>query len=156
MPDRRKQLVSPLFLTDDEYAQKWMNEEATTWNGYSENLSFYTERGEYVRSKSENIIADKLFLKNIPYKYEITLSLSSGQITHPDFTVLNKRTRKVFYWEHFGMMDNPDYANSAVNKIHEYEKNGYLIGDKFIVTFETQNSPLDTRALDSLINTYFL
>ena len=39
---------------------------------------------------------------------------------HPDFYCLNLRTRQEFAWEHFGMMDDPDYASTTAEKLRLY------------------------------------
>ena len=49
-------------------------------------------------------------------------------IVYPDFTFLSKRIGKEIYWEHHGMMDSPAYAESAVRKIHCYEKMEFFRG----------------------------
>ena len=36
---------------------------------------------------------------NVPYHYEAPLYLKGRGIIHPDFTVLNIRTRQEYYWE---------------------------------------------------------
>lgn len=53
--------------------------------------------------------------RNIPYRYEFPLTLKDGNIYHPDFLCLNVRTRQEYIWEHFGLMDNPDYADCTVS-----------------------------------------
>ena len=50
-------------------------------------------------------VADEDFIRSwlsIPYKYECPLQLSNGMIIYPDFTVLDVKRRKVWYWEHRG------------------------------------------------------
>ncbi len=113
-----------------------------------------TEKGEVVRSKSEKILADKLNLMNIPYHYEQPLFLNGYGTIHPDFTVLNKSTRKEYYWEHFGLMDNPEYCEKAIKKIETMQKNGIYIGEKLIVTFETQSHPLNMKIVENTIKKY--
>ena len=46
-----------------------------------------TERGDLVRSKSELVIADKLFSRGIDYVYEQPLDLGGGRVRYPDFTI---------------------------------------------------------------------
>ena len=70
-----------------------------------------TAKGEYVSSKSEKIIADTLTKNNINYVYELPLRLKGYGTVKPDFTVLNKRTRQEYVWEHFGMMDGNVYVS---------------------------------------------
>jgi len=111
----------------------------------------YSDRGERVRSKSEKMIADKLFQLGIPYKYEAPLILEPIGRVYPDFTILNKASRKEIYWEHLGMMDNPEYAEKAVRKINTYESNGKLLGRDVILTFETMRYPLDMRRVEEML-----
>ena len=109
-----------------------------------------SNRGEKMRSKSEVIIANTLNELGIPYRYEQTLELTRSITMHPDFTVLRLSDRNTFIWEHFGMMDDPDYCTNALKKIQAYEKAGYIQGVNMIVTFESQAAPLDARAAKRL------
>lgn len=103
-------MVNPIILPDNLYALQW-SQELYRGNPYrTDALVFATERGEYVRSKSEKMIADKLFMLKIPYKYECPLQCNRGKVFYPDFTLLNVSERKVYYLEHLGMLDNPEYA----------------------------------------------
>ena len=99
-----------------------------------------------MRSKSEILIADTLTDMNIPYLYEKPLTLGSVTI-HPDFTILQVHTRRVLFLEHFGMMDDPDYVDTAIARIYLYIQHGVLPGDRLLLTFETKNSPLNTKLL---------
>ena len=74
----------------------------------------------------------------------------------PDFKLLNKRTRKTIYWEHFGMMDDPDYLDTAIQKIQRYARSGIFLGDTLIVTFETSRRPLSTKDIELLIQKHLL
>ena len=92
----------------------------------------------------------------IPYKYEVPLPLKGFGIVYPDFVVLNAKQRKVYYWEHLGMMEQPDYAAAAVQKLEQYQKNGIFPGDKLILTYETKTRPLNTKLLEQCIIQYLL
>ena len=115
---------------------------------------YYTIKGERVRSKSEKIIADELFRKGIPYKYECPLYLKGMGTIYPDFTFLSKKTGDEVYWEHFGMMDSPDYARKAVHKIETYENNGIFPGERLIITYETEKSVLGTEKIARMVDRY--
>ena len=151
----RQALVKPLRLTDSQYVKAWLE---TPYRGKEFTLddpgTHYTEKGERVRSKSEVIIADTLYHEGIPYKYECPLNLG-GMTVYPDFTVLNVRTRRILYLEHFGMIDKDDYADSFVRKEAFYEANGILQGSGLIMTFETSRRSLDKRHLKNIISHYF-
>lgn len=151
----RRQLVSPILVDDEQYAQLWLSDIQEKSNTYPIISPIQTENNETVRSKSEKIIADKLKLSGVPYIYEKPLYL--GNVTkYPDFTILNKRTRKEYYWEHMGMMDNPDYVKEALTKLEIYLKNGILPGKNLIITYETSNQPLSVKSIQLMINEYLL
>lgn len=147
----RRSLVSSVTLSDEEFAKEW---ESVSYSGkhfdYT-STEYYTSKGERVRSKSEVIIADTLARMKIPYRYEFPLELKNKTFPiYPDFCCLNLKTRKEVYWEHFGMMDDQEYANKAVNKIRELQENGFYAGDNAIFTFETSGLPLNSRYIERI------
>ena len=152
--ENKKNLVIPLETSDETFVDKWYKSKRTGENTYEVTGNRLTERGEEVRSKTEKILADKLYNQNIPYVYEPTLLLPDGNIVYPDFAVLNVRLRKEYYWEHFGIMDDPQYAEKSVWKIDVYEKNGYWFGENILYTFETGNRMPDDRNIDRMIHLY--
>ncbi|SCU75073.1 putative helicase [Cupriavidus necator] len=89
------------------------------------NLIYRTERGELVRSKSEWIIADKLFAAGIDYQYEQPLSLA-GIERFPDFTIVDDDSGKCWYWEHNGMLSNREYRQRWDRKLAAYRQQGIL------------------------------
>ncbi|MBQ4537166.1 MAG: hypothetical protein II994_06065 [Lachnospiraceae bacterium] len=96
----RRELVSPLIVSDEEYVKQWLTVEFQG-KQFAEGASgFITEKGERVRSKSEKIIADKLYVMGIPYRYEYPITLSNGVRVYPDFTMLKMPERKEVYLEH--------------------------------------------------------
>lgn len=152
----RQSLISPLIMTDEDYANEWSSYKYEKFNKNSdENNEIITERGEIVRSKSEKILADKFFLKQIPYHYEKPLYQKGYGYIHPDFTLLDVNTRKEYYWEHFGMMDNPKYSEGAILKLETMAQNGIFVGDKLILTYETSTHPLNMKFVDELLKKYF-
>ena len=97
--------------------------------------SFKASNGVTVRSKAELYIMNRLLaVRHFDVYYERPLT-ARGQTRYPDFTIRNKRTNTVFYWEHFGMTDNPSYADGMAEKLAWYrqisyksiEENGRLI-----------------------------
>ena len=114
----------------------------------------FTTKGERVRSKSEVLIADSLNRLGIPYRYEYPLKLKNGITVHPDFLCLNVRTRQEFYWEHFGMMDNPEYTENAIHKLQQYSENNLHPGINLILTMETISNPLNLKYIEQQIKNY--
>ena len=55
------------------------------------------------------------------------------------------------YWEHLGMMDDPNYAENAVQKIITYGQNGIIQGKNLILSYETKLKPLDQRQILLLV-----
>ena len=60
------------------------------------------------------------------------------------------------YLEHFGMMDNPEYAHKAIQKLETYAQNGIYIGKNLLVTFETLRSPLDMKMVEGMLKEFIL
>ena len=156
LSEDRQDLVSPVFPTDEQFISEWEGQKFEP-KGFPEDApEYYTAKGERVRSKSEIILADALARKDIPYQYERPLRLKGYGTIHPDFTVLNVRGRKTYYWEHLGMMDDPEYSQKAIERISQYQKNGIYPGEHLILTYETRNYPLQTRQIDDLITHYLV
>ena len=150
----RKQLVIPIKMSDDNYLNEWRKQSYEPM-GFDDGLAeYYSDSGIRVRSKSEIIIANMLEKYGVPYKYECPLKLSKWGIVRPDFTCLNVRTRKEYIWEHFGMMDDENYANKNVMKINLYEESGYHAGKNMIMTFETSQHPINSHIIKTMIRSW--
>ena len=152
--ESRKQYITNLYNTPEKIYEKWCSEPFLPYEEYKQKLIHRTDRGELVRSKSEVIIANKLYQYKdvIYYKYEAPLYLKSlGEEVRPDFTIMRKKDAKIFYWEHEGMLDTEKYANKNVRKINGYIKDGIIPGDKLILTFETSEIPVDIECVERLI-----
>lgn len=145
-----KPFVEPYNGTDEAYARKWQETRFGQKKMDSDKIS-KTLRGDKVRSKSEAIIADRLYLAGIPYHYEAPFEVRGHGFCYPDFMVLNKRTRQVFRWEHFGMLDDPKYCMASFRKLCLYAENNLILGRNLLVSFETGDQPLDTDYIDLLI-----
>lgn len=141
-PARRK-LIMPYVLNDDEYVKKWLETPYISNPSYPENLIFETANGIMVRSKSEQIIAENLMRLGIPYKYEAPIYYGQGKAVYPDFTLLNVKQRKIFYYEHFGRMGEEKYLNDFFRKQKIYISIGVYTGKNLICTFEDQKHPFD-------------
>lgn len=154
--DYRKKLIHPIIETDEEYEKIWMNTPYVRKIVGEDIPEIFTENGERVRSKSEKMIADKLKQLGIPYRYEAPLKLGRSNILYPDFTVLNVRKRKEYYYEHFGMMDNLEYMENALKRIEIYEKNGIFPGDRLLFSWETMAMPLNMKVVEGMMKKFLL
>ena len=156
LPEERKEIVKPIVLPDEQFVKSWQ-ERPYTPKPISKDVPVYiTMNGERVRSKSEMIIADRLFVNGIPYKYECPLIVGDNEIIHPDFTILRIRDRKIIYYEHCGKMDDPGYAEEMVERSVKYSLAGIVQGDSLFYTYESSTKPLDVRVLDNMIKRSFM
>ena len=98
--------------------------------------------GDMVRSKSEIIIANMLFERDIDFRYESQLLADDGSMYLPDFTI--KWRGEDYYWEHVGMLHEPKYAAHWEKKKAWYEKHypGHLV-----VTEESETLSKDAADL---------
>lgn len=152
----KKELVVPYQYPDKEFAELWQAKKYEGKPFGDDEPEIYTKKGERVRSKSEQIIADRLYDAGVPYRYEYPLYTADDRPVYVDFTILNVKTRTEYRLEHFGMMDSPEYRSNAFKKIASYAQAGWVQGKNILYTFEDRQNPLDTRYLDKLIKRFFL
>ena len=159
LSEEKQKLTIPVTLSNEEYAKQWQSKKYEA-PGFSENSFLYvTQSGLRVRSKSEIIIADLLQQKKVPFLYESPLELKTfygKKIFHPDFCCLNLRTRQEFYWEHFGMMDDPEYSANAVGKLKIFNENHFKQGKNLIITMESQSNPLTAKETLRVIEDFLM
>lgn len=115
---------------------------------YAAHLIHKTLKGHMVRSKTELIIADKLYRANVTYDYEKAMDgpVRKGRI-FPDFSFADA-SGDLIVWEHFGRMDDPQYLKGHEWKMKWYEQNGFVKGENLFVTEETLASGIDSSALE--------
>ena len=159
LSEEKQKLTIPVTLSNEEYAKQWQSKKYEA-PGFSENsLLYLTQSGLRVRSKSEIIIADLLQQKKVPFLYESPVELKTyfgKKIFHPDFYCLNLRTRQEFYWEHFGMMDDPEYSANAVGKLKIFNENHFKQGKNLIITMESQSNPLTAKETLRVIEDFLM
>lgn len=136
-------LITPLNIDDETFVKLWC-EEGYTGLGFepNDNSSFYSDRNERMRSKSEVLIANTLNRMNIPYKYECPIQISNKLSLYPDFTILDVKNRKEKYWEHLGKMGDMAYVAKNIWKLDEYKKLNIRLGINLFVTYENGVSAL--------------
>ncbi|MBQ4361783.1 MAG: hypothetical protein II787_02570 [Lachnospiraceae bacterium] len=152
----RQKLVTPLIETDEMLAARWQQVQYKGRGFKEDDPEIYTLRGERVRSKSEMTIANYLYERGIPYRYEFPVKMWNGRIVHPDFLVLNVRERREIIYEHFGEMDEPGYAEKSALKFRDYQLTGFCQGRNLIMTWETKNTPIDMRLLKMIVREHFI
>jgi len=137
-------LIQSYYKPFSEELDDWMNSPYEHNEMYPEQLNQPTISGHQVRSKSEALIDTILYKNQIPFRYEEALQIDDT-IYYPDFTIRHPRTGKTYYWEHFGMMDNPDYARNAFSKLQRYSSHGIFPDDNLITTYETKDMHLNPK-----------
>lgn len=140
----KQTFIQPLVLSDTAFREAWLAQAFIQKDQNDGKHIFPTERGDMVCSKSEGMEADYMFYHRYDYHYEKRLELlDHGRVVwrFPDFTILDPETREEVIFEHFGMVDDPEYARAMFEKIRLYQENGYVIGKNFLFTFETLDHP---------------
>ncbi len=111
-------------------------------NWYADEKKLATLSEYFVRSKSEVIIANMLVQEEVPFVYEEPLFAPDGTMFLPDFTV--KFRGEIYYWEHVGRMDLPDYRAHWEIKEKWYEKH---FPGKLLTTFEGKDLSTDAMGI---------
>ena len=115
---------------------------------HPERLIHRTTTGVLIRSKSEVIIAYILAKLGISYEYEKRLGSRTNpkDFRLPDFTI--KYEGEEFYWEHLGMLGDPEYRRDWERKKKWYEENGY--DEILIVSKDGSDGSIDSKEIESL------
>ncbi len=135
------------YLAGDVCINEWLKKSECQNRGYSEFLIHETKRGVKVRSKSEVLIADTFYDLGILAKYE-TLLVLEGRFYYPDFEFVHPRENRLMWWEHLGMLDNPSYVFDNLERINVFARNGIIIGNNLILTWETPKKPLTHKMIN--------
>lgn len=148
-------LLAPFFKPLSEELNRWMQESYLRNPSHPEHLIHKTASGNLVRSKSEAMIDMILYMNHIPFRYECALTLGSMTI-YPDFTMRHPKSGKTYYWEHMGLMDNPDYSAKAFSKLQLYTTHEIIPSIQLITTYETKEHPLDLAEVERIVEQYLL
>lgn len=154
--------ISPLLsLCRKEYSQlSKINSSLFEFNPIPEallNLYEWYEEGKIhktladvmVQSKSEVIIANLLFAKDIPFSYDHPLFVSDGTFYRPDFTI--SWNGEDWYWEHLGMLNKKEYREHWQKKQKWYKKHGFH--KRLIITDEKKG--IDSKQFKKIIEKCF-
>lgn len=117
-----------------------------------------TRKGISVRSKSEVIIADLLYSKQVDFEYEKALEIG-GERKLPDFTIVDSDSGVTYYWEHLGMLQRPSYRKRWEAKKAWYAKHGILDEAEgggstgtLIVTRDGDDGSISSKDVEALID----
>lgn len=150
-----QKLLTPYFTPLSEELTNWMKSPYERNTLYPEQLIHKSISGNYLRSKSEAMIDMFLYVNKIPFRYECLLMLGET-VLYPDFMIRHPKSGDVFYWEHFGMMDNPSYSANAFSKLQLYTAHKIIPSIHLITTYETKDYPLTMDMVEKIIEQYFM
>lgn len=148
-------VIARVCQPESENLEQWSRADYEKNQLHPENLIHSCLSGHIVRSKSEAMIAQALFMHKIPFRYEAALKLDDI-IYYPDFTIRHPKSGEYFYWEHFGLMDTPGYAKNAFQKLNVYCQYNIIPTINLITTYETREHPLISQNIENLIQEYFV
>jgi len=143
------QVHSEVFIN----AKKW---EAKTYQKSTRNeadLRHKTQKGDLVRSKSEVIIANILYGRNIPYHYEEIVSIN-GVTMAPDFKIAVVSENRFKFLEHCGMISDAEYRESFLWKLRNYIEDGYVPWRDVFFTFDDLEGSIDTLTIYKIIDQF--
>ena len=149
-----QKLLSTMYCPVSSELDSWIREPYEKNQKNPAGLIHKSLSGNVLRSKSEVFIDTALYTGKIPFRYECALQV--GEITlFPDFTIRHPHTGKTYYWEHFGLMDDPSYAKNACAKIQTYTTYGIIPTINLITTYETREHPLTPDTVKKIVQEYF-
>lgn len=150
-----EKLLSPYLSPLSKELDEWMKASYEKNPKNPEHLTHKVNANEIVRSKSEAMIVKILKQNNIPYRYDAKLNLGNA-IIYPDFTIRHPKTGEYIYWEHFGLLDKPNYVKEMIFKLQTFTSHGIMPGINLIVTFENQENPLTFEIIEMMVKYYLL
>lgn len=153
-PSEYQKLLAPQFTSFSDDISHWLESPYEQNPSHPERLIYKSSSGHLLRSKSEMMIDTLLYQHQIPLRYECAMTLGDA-VLYPDFTIRHPQTGKYFYWEHFGLMDKPEYAANAFSKLRLYTEHGIVPGIHLITTYETLEHPLSIEMVEKIIEYYF-
>ena len=101
-----------------------------------EYLNDYRHNNIRMRSRAETIVADCLDKLGLTYKYEPAIVVG-GEIVHPDFVVYIEALDQCVIIEFMGMIDDYDYAYTALKKTGRYLNNRIYPNEELILIYGT-------------------
>ena len=125
----RRRLAAKLAIIDRRHADNYM---------------YYTNK-IYVCSTAEAAIVEMLHKHHVKFEYAPPTYIG-GWIMHPDFKYMVDG--RPVYHEHLGMLDNPSYVFDNLERINVFARNGIIIGNNLILTWETPKKPLTHKMIN--------
>lgn len=150
------ELLGPEYYLDDQLSiRDWKRKPDCMNPAFPEHRIHETKSGKHVRSKSEVLIADMLYDSGIDFKYEPQLMIG-GKLYYPDFEILHPTLEILIWWEHLGLLDDPNYVFKSMEKTESLARGGIVQGKNLIITKEMPGVPLTRGAIEEAMRYYRL
>ena len=153
MTDRRMDRIfrwEQYTLTPEE--ARWLHASYRSNPYKPEQLRYKTQNGQLVRSKSERVIANRLQVHRVLYRYEPQMTIE-GKAYYPDF-MIRRWDGGVLIWEHLGLMDQEDYYQNTCRKLEKYRRAGFVQHTNVLCTYEEDIE--SEEILDRIIERHIL
>lgn len=147
-PELDEEIVSGALK--DDAMDLWQNSKYESLVFHEEEKRHRTSKGLKVRTKSELLIAEKLYEYGVPFRYEQLLYYDDDKYLAPDFTI-KKPDGSLYYWEHEGLTNNKKYLEKQVWKSQIYASLNIVPWKNFIVTYDNEDGNIDIRIIESEI-----
>lgn len=129
--------------------ETWANQPYPQSTYMPQGKTHTTTKGLKVRSKSELLIAEKLYEHDVQFRYEQLLNINGIDFA-PDFTIRTEEGRLI-YWEHCGLTSNKKYMEKHRWKLSIYEEAGIVPWDNLIITYDDKQGILNLSIIESEI-----
>ena len=145
---RRLERSRLLWINASLFSFRPVPDDLRVLGGWYEEGKIHSTLTEYmVRSKSEVIIANLLFDREIPFQYETPLFAPDGTFYLPDFTI--RWHGQDWYWEHLGRLEDEGYRNHWETKRAWYDAH---FPGRLVTTVDSGDLTKDAAAV---INSHF-
>ena len=132
----------------------WSEWQSAEQSFHPESLKSTASDGSGRRSVGELLIGAKLKHYKIPYRYEVPAHPDLPYI--PDFTVKRPRDGKIFFWEHFGLVNDKEYMERNRRKLLDYERVGIVPWENLIITYNQSDGGINEKLIDAMIEGWLL
>ncbi|MBR4861125.1 MAG: hypothetical protein IKU09_02875 [Firmicutes bacterium] len=148
-------LLVSYYFTNELLTQNSKYEFQKSENKFKKHLLQHdTGLGFLTRTKSESIVAVRLFHFGFRFQYErgLRIRCTDGRYKtiYPDFTIFLESGR-IIYIEHVGKLDDAGYRESFFQKILDYHANNLLLGRDVFITMDGPDGSIDINSIDQLL-----
>ena len=147
--ERLPKPIRPYCFSPPDRKDRWGEASYRQSDYMPEKKIHTTSKGLKVRSKSEVLIAEKLYEHNIEFRYEQILQIEQMEFA-PDFTIMADDGRLI-YWEHCGLTGSKKYMDRHKRKLEIYERADIAPWTNLIITYDDQYGNINMNVEESEI-----